>query len=128
MTAFEYHFETMPIPTRVAYYSHYLPKSWLTLTNIFVNLVELILPWIIFVPAAALRLSVFYLQVNIIERRLKNDFFFARFCILIAKIYFHFQIDFSANLRHSDWQFRAIAIARLDYFALAADKRSCVGY
>lgn len=64
MTAFGYHFETMPLPTRLGYYSHYSPKSCQMLTSIFVNLVELVFSWIIFVPSAKLRLAVFHLQVN----------------------------------------------------------------
>jgi hypothetical protein len=50
LTAMEYHYETQPIPNRIAYYAHQQPKWFLKLSTMGTFFFELILPFFIFGP------------------------------------------------------------------------------
>lgn len=63
-TAFSHHFETMPLPTPLSWYSHNLPNNWLKITNIFTNISELICSWFFFFPHRTVRRWAFYWQVK----------------------------------------------------------------
>ena len=49
LTAMYYHYETQPLPTRLAYYMHQLPRKFTRFTTAFVFVVELIVPFFIFI-------------------------------------------------------------------------------
>jgi Lipase maturation factor len=67
---FLHHFETMPLPTPLSWYSHHLPESILKLTQVYVHVSELVVPWLFFMPNGTVRKFAFYwlifLQLNII--------------------------------------------------------------
>ncbi len=49
-TAMTYHYETQPLPNRIAYYMHQLPRWFAFLSQGAVLFVELVIPFFIFVP------------------------------------------------------------------------------
>lgn len=63
LTALKHHLLTLPLPTHLAFYSYYLPEEYLKLTTVFVNLSELLCPWLFFAPVRSLRIFAFYWQV-----------------------------------------------------------------
>jgi Lipase maturation factor len=50
LTALEYHYETQPLPTPLAWYAHQLPASFQRLCTLLTLVVELGLPFAIFLP------------------------------------------------------------------------------
>src|SRR5690606_15156375 len=50
LTALYYHFETQPLPTRLAWYAHHLPHPLLQAGAAATFIVELLLPFLIFCP------------------------------------------------------------------------------
>ena len=62
LTAMRYHYETQPIPNRLAYYMHQLPDFLGKLTVVAVFVWEIILPFFIFSPSWV-RIGVFALLV-----------------------------------------------------------------
>lgn len=71
------------MPTHLAFYSYYIPDGYLKLTVVFVNLSELLCPWLFFAPVRSLRIFAFYwlafLQVCIIAT---GNYGFLNFMIL----------------------------------------------
>lgn len=63
LTALKHHLLTLPLPTNLAFYSFYIPDGYLKLTTVFVNLSELLCPWLFFAPVRSLRIFVFYWQL-----------------------------------------------------------------
>lgn len=59
----QHHFETMPLPTFLAFYSYYMPVGYLKLCTVFVNISELVCPWLFFAPVRYLRILAFYWQL-----------------------------------------------------------------
>lgn len=51
LKAMDYHYETQPIPNRIAYYMHQLPKIFAKISTIAVLFIELVVPFFIFGPA-----------------------------------------------------------------------------
>jgi hypothetical protein len=50
LTALNYHYETQPLPTPLAWYAHQLP-DWFQQFSVLATLgIELVLPWLIFLP------------------------------------------------------------------------------
>jgi hypothetical protein len=84
LSAMQRHLETLPLPTYLAFYAFYLPSGWLKLTTVFVNLSELVCPWLFFAPVRSLRILAFYwqlfLQLNIIAT---GNYGFLNFIIII---------------------------------------------
>jgi len=60
--AMDFHYETQPIPNRLAYYIHQLPKVFGKITVIIIFLIELFVPFLIFAPGP-LRLVAFFILV-----------------------------------------------------------------
>lgn len=58
-----HHFQTMPLPTPLSWYSHYLPNNFMMVTNIYTNLSELVCPWFFFFPSRAVRIFLFYWEI-----------------------------------------------------------------
>ncbi len=58
LTAMDYHYETQPLPTKLAYYLHKLPKSLAKLSVLGVFFIEIIVPFFIFGPEQ-LRITAF---------------------------------------------------------------------
>ena len=50
LTALSYHFQTQPLPTPLAWYMHQAPLWFLQFSTLFVFVVELVLPFLIFGP------------------------------------------------------------------------------
>lgn len=63
LSGLKLHFETMPLPTPISWYSYYLPESYLKLSTVFVYLSELVCPWLFFAPNRFIRKFAFYWQV-----------------------------------------------------------------
>ncbi|MBI4021991.1 MAG: lipase maturation factor family protein [Candidatus Andersenbacteria bacterium] len=53
LTCLLYHYETQPLPGPLSWYFHYLPPAIHKLGVMYNHLVELIVPWLYFVPALA---------------------------------------------------------------------------
>eukprot|EP00118_Oscarella_pearsei_P025351 m.308033 g.308033 ORF g.308033 m.308033 type:complete len:675 (+) comp43282_c0_seq1:47-2071(+) len=63
LTALNYHYETQCIPTPLAWYAHQLPEWFQKLCVIGTYFIEILVPFLFFVPIRPLRLISFYLQV-----------------------------------------------------------------
>lgn len=50
LTALNYHYETQPLPTRLGWYAHQLPTWFHKISVIFMFMIELIFPFLIFGP------------------------------------------------------------------------------
>jgi predicted DCC family thiol-disulfide oxidoreductase YuxK len=50
LTALNYHYETQPLPTPLAWYAHQLPEWFQQLSVLVVFGIELVLPWLVFMP------------------------------------------------------------------------------
>ena len=50
LTALNYHFETQPLPTLIAWYAHHLPEWFLMTSTAATLIIELIIPFLIFTP------------------------------------------------------------------------------
>jgi len=50
LTALEYHYETQPLPTWVGFYAHHLPASAHMFAVAVMFAIELVLPWLIWLP------------------------------------------------------------------------------
>ncbi|KAF6207882.1 hypothetical protein GE061_016331 [Apolygus lucorum] len=70
LSALSVHFESMVIPSPLAWYAHHLPAWFLKLNTVFANFAEILLPIFFFFPMRSVRLIAFwiqiFLQVNII--------------------------------------------------------------
>lgn len=63
ISALNIHFESMVLPSPLAYYCHYLPSWFLKLNTVFANVVELFLPVLFFFPLQSVKTVAFYIQV-----------------------------------------------------------------
>ena len=54
LTALNFHYETQPLPTPVAYYVHHLPEWFHKICVAGVFFIELVVPFFIFLPATLL--------------------------------------------------------------------------
>ncbi|RZF35032.1 hypothetical protein LSTR_LSTR009624 [Laodelphax striatellus] len=63
LTAMNVHFESMVLPSPLAYYCHYLPTWFLKLNVVFANYVELFLTPLFFFPLQSVRTVNFYIQL-----------------------------------------------------------------
>ncbi|XP_018564057.1 lipase maturation factor 2 [Anoplophora glabripennis] len=63
LTALYYHFQTMPLPSPLSWYSHHLPDWYLRLIQIFANVSEIVLPFFFLVPIRSVRLTSFVFQI-----------------------------------------------------------------
>jgi predicted DCC family thiol-disulfide oxidoreductase YuxK len=50
LTALNYHYETQPLPTPLAWYAHQLPEWFQQLSVLSMFGIELVLPWLVFLP------------------------------------------------------------------------------
>jgi lipase maturation factor 1 len=69
LTAMTYHYETQPLPTPLGWFAHQLPDPLLLLSTIFVFVLELLLPFLIFAGRRArllVALGTTFLQVLIL--------------------------------------------------------------
>lgn len=51
LTAMQFHYETQPLPNRLAYYFHQFPKGFAQFSTVMVFLVEIVVPFLIFTNA-----------------------------------------------------------------------------
>lgn len=63
LTAMKYHYETQPLPNRIAYYLHQLPRSFAKFQTLAIFFFEIILPFFIF-TTPEIRLITFILLVT----------------------------------------------------------------
>ncbi|XP_055691978.1 lipase maturation factor 2-like [Lutzomyia longipalpis] len=84
LTALERHFETLPLPTPLAWYAHHLPSHYNQLGTVFTNLSELLVPWLFLSPLLSMRTVAFYwhmfLQFHII---ITGNYGFLNFLIVV---------------------------------------------
>jgi len=57
LTAMSYHYETQPLPTPIAWYMYQLPAWFQKASTVFVFLVELLVPFLIFAPLKVRRIA-----------------------------------------------------------------------
>jgi hypothetical protein len=50
LTALNYHYQTQPLPSPLAYYAYFLPEWWHKLCVVGVLFIELIVPFLVFLP------------------------------------------------------------------------------
>ncbi len=50
LTALDFHYETQPLPTPLAWYAHQLPEWFQQLSVLSMFGIELVLPWLVFMP------------------------------------------------------------------------------
>nr|CAI5843220.1 unnamed protein product [Callosobruchus analis] len=60
---FDHHFETMPLPSPLSWYSHHIPHWYLRLVQVYTNLCEIFLPFLFFVPIRSVRITGFVFQL-----------------------------------------------------------------
>lgn len=88
LTALNIHFESMVIPSPLAYYCHYLPPWFLKLNTVFANFAEIFLPIVFFFPLQSVKTIAFYielfLQVCIIITGNFNFYNFLTIALLIS--------------------------------------------
>ncbi|XP_031845140.1 lipase maturation factor 2 isoform X2 [Nomia melanderi] len=88
LDALSKHFESQCIPTPIAWYAHHLPTWFLRLTTVFVNVFELVVPFLFFFPNRKVRIVAFYtqifLQIHIIATGNNNFFNFLVICLCIS--------------------------------------------
>lgn len=63
LTGLKNHFETLPLPTFLSWYSFHIPEFYARASTVFVYLSELICPWLFFTPNKTLRKFAFYWQI-----------------------------------------------------------------
>lgn len=64
LTAMDYHYETQPLPNRVAYYFHQLPKFFSRASTVAIFFLEMVLPFFIF-TTPEIRFITFILMVSL---------------------------------------------------------------
>ena len=71
LTALDYHFETQPLPPRTAWYAQHLPEGAHRALTLFTLVGELVVPWLLLVPArlravrAGAAITIILLQIGI---------------------------------------------------------------
>jgi hypothetical protein len=65
LTALDIHFESQCIPTPIAWFTHHFPKWFLRFSVISTYVIEIVLPFLFFIPIKNLRLFSFLMQVCI---------------------------------------------------------------
>ncbi|KAK9881471.1 hypothetical protein WA026_016355 [Henosepilachna vigintioctopunctata] len=63
LTALSYHFQSMPLPSPLSWYAHHIPDWILKLTQVYVNVAEIALPFLFFVPLRSVRITGFVFQI-----------------------------------------------------------------
>ena len=59
LTALDFHFETQPLPTWMAWYAHHLPGAVHRVMTLGSLAIELVVPWLVFLPSRFRRLRLF---------------------------------------------------------------------
>ncbi|XP_044755218.1 lipase maturation factor 2-like [Coccinella septempunctata] len=62
LTALNYHFQSMPLPSPLSWYAHQLPDWFLRLTSVYTNVTEIVLPFLFFIPMRNVRMTGFVFQ------------------------------------------------------------------
>lgn len=73
ISALGIHFQSMGLPTPLAWYSHHLPAWFLRLTTAFSLATELLLPPLFLLPLKGAKKIAFYFQVNVCFQMLGVD-------------------------------------------------------
>ncbi|XP_019875245.2 lipase maturation factor 2-like [Aethina tumida] len=63
LTAFDYWFQSLPLPSPLSWYVHYLPSWILKLVGVFANVSEIGLPFLFFLPIRSVRITGFVFQI-----------------------------------------------------------------
>ena len=64
LTALDIHFESQCIPTSIAWFAHHFPSPLLKLSVVMTYVIEIVVPFLFFVPIRNLRIVSFFLQVS----------------------------------------------------------------
>ena len=64
LTALDIHFESQCIPTPISWFAHHFPSPLLKLSVVLTYVIEIIVPFLFFVPINNLRIVSFFLQVS----------------------------------------------------------------
>jgi hypothetical protein len=119
LSALKRHFETLPLPTNLAFYAFYLPEGFLKLTTIYVNLSELLCPWLFFAPVRSLRIFAFYwqliLQVCIIAT---GNYGFLNFMIIVMLLSLLDDSHFHSKSKDNEFSFKKIVSFILTLIAI----------
>ena len=76
LTALNYHYETQPLPTPLAWYAHQLPDWFQHLSVLSMFGIELVLPWLIFMPRRLRFVAAWGFLVLQIAITLTGNFYF----------------------------------------------------
>jgi predicted DCC family thiol-disulfide oxidoreductase YuxK len=76
LTALNYHYETQPLPTPLAWYAHLLPDWFQQLSVLSMFGIELVLPWLIFMPRRLRFVAAWGFLVLQIAISLTGNFYF----------------------------------------------------
>jgi predicted DCC family thiol-disulfide oxidoreductase YuxK len=76
LTALNYHYETQPLPTPLAWYAHQLPEWFQQLSVLAVFGIELVLPWLVFMPRRLRFVAAWGFLVLQIAITLTGNFYF----------------------------------------------------
>lgn len=71
LTAFDYYFESMPLPSPLAWYFHHTPSWQLRLYAVFANVCEMGFSFLFFIPLRSVRITGFVIQVNNPQNQIK---------------------------------------------------------
>ncbi|RZC35518.1 lipase maturation factor 2, partial [Asbolus verrucosus] len=63
IAAFNYYFESLPLPSPLSWYFHHVPGWYLKLFGVITNVCQIGLPFLFFVPIRAVRITGFVIQI-----------------------------------------------------------------
>ena len=64
LTALDIHFESQCIPTPIAWFAHHFPQPLLRLSVVMTYVIEIVIPFLFFIPIKNLRIFSFAMQVS----------------------------------------------------------------
>jgi Lipase maturation factor len=109
LTALKHHLLTLPMPTNLSFYAYYIPDGYLKLTVAFVQLSELLCPWLFFAPVRSLRIFAFYwqffLQLCIIAT---GNFGFLNFLVLAMLLSLLDDTHFESNRKEGGVNYKKV--------------------
>jgi lipase maturation factor 1 len=106
LTALRVHYETQPLPTWIGWEFHHLPASFQTISCVFLFFVELVVPFLVFLPRRAKHLAFALMVVLQILIALTGNYAFFNLltialCILLIDDAAFFPLSSRANLMSS---------------------------
>jgi predicted DCC family thiol-disulfide oxidoreductase YuxK len=87
LTALNFHYETQPLPTPLAWYAHLLPDGVQQLSVVAVFVIELALPWLVFMPRRLRFVAAWGFLVLQIAITLTGNFYFLNLLTLFLCLF-----------------------------------------